>query len=65
MSEDADFIYGCLEDENGFLPFNDKSDSEAIKNRFHMSKNAFKRAIGHLYKDKLITIEKDGIHTTK
>lgn len=65
MSEDADFIYGCLEDENGFLPFNDKSDSESIKNRFHMSKNAFKRAIGHLYKDKLITIEKDGIHTTK
>jgi len=27
-----------------------------------MSKNAFKRAIGHLYKERLITIEKDGIH---
>ena len=55
-------IYETLQRENGFLPFKDKSDSEAVKNRFHMSKNAFKRAIGHLYKERLITIEKDGIH---
>ena len=62
MNDDASFIYETLQRENGFLPFNDKSDSEAVKNRFHMSKNAFKRAIGHLYKERLITIEKDGIH---
>lgn len=61
MSEDADFIYGCLEDAGGFLPFHDKSDPEAIKNRFHMSKNAFKRAIGNLMKAGKITIAKDGI----
>lgn len=61
MSEDADYIYGSLEDAGGFLPFHDKSDPEAIKNRFHMSKNAFKRAIGNLMKAGKITIAKDGI----
>lgn len=61
MSEDADYIYGCLEDAGGFLPFHDKSEPEAIKNRFHMSKNAFKRAIGNLMKAGKITIAKDGI----
>ncbi|MDD7402519.1 MAG: S1-like domain-containing RNA-binding protein [Butyribacter sp.] len=61
MNEDAVFIYQCLEDANGFLPFHDKSAPEAIKNRFHMSKNAFKRAIGHLLKDGKITIASDGI----
>ena len=62
MNEDASYIYDCLKKSNGFLPFNDKSNPEEIKNRFHMSKNAFKRAIGHLFKDKLITISNDGIH---
>ena len=61
MNEDADFIYRCLEQENGFLPFHDKSSPEAIKNRFHMSKNAFKRGIGHLLKEGKITIASDGI----
>lgn len=62
MNEDASFILGCLKNSNGFLPFNDKSAPEDIKQHFHMSKNAFKRAIGHLLKEKLVTIEKDGIH---
>lgn len=61
MSEDAQFIFGCLEDAQGFLPFHDKSDPESIKNRFHMSKNAFKRAIGNLMKQGKITISSDGI----
>ena len=61
MNDDASFIYETLQRENGFLPFNDKSDSEAVKNRFHMSKNAFKRAIGHLQKAGRIKIESNGI----
>ena len=61
MSEDAEYIYDCLEDADGFLPFHDKSDPDAIKNRFHMSKNAFKRAIGNLMKQGKITIASDGI----
>ena len=62
MNEDAEYIFKCLKDAGGFLPFNDKSDPKDIKNQFHMSKNAYKRAIGHLLKDHLITIENDGIH---
>lgn len=61
MGEDAEYIYSCLEDEGGFLPFHDKSDPQAIKNRFHMSKNAFKRAIGNLMRQGKITIASDGI----
>ncbi len=61
MTDDAAFILRCLEDEDGFLPFHDKSSPEAIKNRFHMSKNAFKRGIGHLLKEGKITISNDGI----
>ncbi|MEL6674497.1 MAG: S1-like domain-containing RNA-binding protein [Bacteroidota bacterium] len=45
-----------------FLPLHDKSEPEAIKAAFGMSKKAFKRAIGSLYKQKLIRIESDGIH---
>ena len=62
MNEDAKYIFNCLKDAGGFLPFNDKSDPKDIKSQFHMSKNAYKRAIGHLLKDHLITIESDGIH---
>lgn len=61
MGEDAEYIYSCLEDEGGFLPFHDKSDPQAIKNRFHMSKNAYKRAIGNLMRQGKITIASDGI----
>jgi predicted RNA-binding protein (virulence factor B family) len=61
MNDDAEFIFRCLENEGGFLPFHDKSTPEAIKNRFHMSKNAFKRGIGRLMKEGKIIIAEDGI----
>ena len=62
MDSDASFILDELKENDGFLPFNDKSDSDSIKSRFSMSKNSFKRAIGRLYKERKITIEDDGIH---
>ncbi len=61
MNEDAEVIYDCLDMAGGFLPYHDKSDPEVIAKEFHMSKNAFKRAIGHLMKAGKITIEKNGI----
>lgn len=45
----------------GFLPFNDKSDPEAIVKTFKISKKNFKKAIGSLYKQRLIGIEENGI----
>lgn len=61
LSGDGDIIMKKLEEAGGSLPFHDKSDSEAIKSEFGLSKNAFKRAIGHLYKDGKITITDTGI----
>jgi len=47
--------------EKGSLMLTDKSSPEAIKFRLQMSKKAFKRAVGNLYKQKLIRIESDKI----
>ncbi len=45
----------------GFLPVNDKSDPDLIVKTFRTSKKNFKKAIGSLYKQHLITIEENGI----
>ncbi len=50
-----------LKQEGGRLSFNDKADPELIRQRTGMSKNEFKRAVGNLYKQRLIVIEPDGI----
>ena len=61
MDADAALILEKLQENNGFLPYHDKSASEEISAYFGFSKNAFKRAIGRLYKEKKIVIESDGI----
>lgn len=61
LDTDALAIYTRLEENGGFLPYHDKTDSETIKKVFNLSKNAFKRAIGHLLKDEKITIIDEGI----
>lgn len=62
MDEDSLAIYTSLQDNGGHLPYHDKTDSETIKRAFNMSKKAFKRAIGKLYKEKKIRIDEDGIY---
>lgn len=54
-------ILDKLKENNGFLPYHDKSDPEDIKEAFSLSKKNFKKAIGNLYKDKIIKIESNGI----
>ncbi len=54
-----------LKDEDGFLPVNDKSTPEDIYSLLNMSKKSFKKAVGLLYKQKLITIEDAGIYLIK
>jgi len=51
-----------LKENNGYCVLGDKSDPEAIKHQFQVSKKVFKKAIGDLYKKHLITIEDDGLH---
>jgi predicted RNA-binding protein (virulence factor B family) len=57
----AKVILKHLQKHNGFAPVHDKSDPQLIADLFGMSKAAFKKAIGGLYKQRLISIEKDGI----
>jgi predicted RNA-binding protein (virulence factor B family) len=57
LSDDAEQIYKYLEDVGGKMPFGDKSSPEEIKEMFHMSKGAFKRALGTLMKANRITQE--------
>lgn len=45
----------------GFLALTDKSSPELIKQTLHISKKNFKKAIGALYKQRLISIEENGI----
>jgi predicted RNA-binding protein (virulence factor B family) len=54
-------IYKKLESAGGFIPLNDKSSPEEIYNTFSMSKKAFKKAIGSLYKERKIKIDTSGI----
>lgn len=64
LSEDAEAVYEQLMEAGGFLPYHDKTDAEVIKDEFSLSKNAFKRAIGHLMKEGKITISDVGIKAT-
>lgn len=65
MDTDSTLIYDALLKAGGFLPYHDKTSPELIKAKFGLSKNAFKRAIGHLQKEGKLIIEEDGISKTE
>lgn len=54
-------LHEYLFKHDGYCPFTDKSPAEEIYNEFHVSKKVFKRAVGDLYKQRLITLAPDGI----
>ena len=57
----SEIIFSALVENQGFLPLTDKSSPEAIYSQFNISKKAFKKSIGALYKQKKILIETSGI----
>ena len=61
----AQEILAKLKTTNGFLNLNDNSDPDTIKHKLQMSKKTFKKAIGALFRQRLISIEEDGIHLVK
>ena len=65
MDKDAEEILQRMEELGGTLPFTDKADPELIKKEFQMSKNAFKRAVGRLLKEKKIQINETNITIIK
>ena len=64
MSIDAESVYELIESYNGILPFTDKSAPELIRLETGLTKNAFKRAVGHLLKEGKIQIKTDTIELT-
>lgn len=61
IGKDAARILEVLKEYDGVLPFNDKASPETIKREMQMSKNEFKRAVGHLLKAGKITITEKNI----
>lgn len=61
IEDQAQNILDQLKKSNGFLQLNDTSNPEDIKQQLQMSKKAFKKAIGTLYKKRLIKITDQGI----
>ena len=57
IEPDADAVYKRIAKYGGALPFDDHASPETINNEFALSKAAFKRAIGHLLKERKIKIE--------
>jgi predicted RNA-binding protein (virulence factor B family) len=65
IEPNADKVYKMLRESDGFLPFHDKSNADDIRHEFNMSKKLFKKAIGSLYRERMIEMKDDGIYLIK
>ncbi|MFT6064337.1 MAG: putative RNA-binding protein (virulence factor B family) [Paraglaciecola sp.] len=66
IDTDVDKVLNKLKDSReGFLLLTDKSSPDSIRFHMKMSKKAFKKAVGNLYKQKLIEIKEDRIELKK
>ena len=65
MDGDAESVFDVIESYGGVLPFSEKADAEVIFRETGLSKGAFKRAIGRLYKQRRITLENGVIRKTQ
>ncbi len=61
VEDEGEKILRLLKENNGFLPYHDKSDPEAIYDFFGMSKKTFKMTLGNLYKGKKVKLEDGGV----
>lgn len=65
-NEDADRILEFIKERpNGAMPYSDQTPPDIIKNKFGISKSAFKRALGKLMKDGLVTQDENWTYLVK
>ena len=64
IEEDSEMVYEAILSYDGVLPFTDKASPEIIEREMGLSKNAFKRAVGRLLKEKRIEIHEHSIVIT-
>jgi predicted RNA-binding protein (virulence factor B family) len=65
VEDEAGKILRLLQENDGYLPYNDKSDPQEIYDFFGMSKKTFKMTTGGLYKQQKIAFAKTGIQLTE
>lgn len=65
VESETEKIIRLLQENDGYLPYHDKSNPEEIYDFFGMSKKTFKMVIGGLYKDGKIELTKSGIQLSK
>ena len=65
MDADAELVMQVIDEFEGVLPFTDRVSPEVINREFGLSKNAFKRAVGRLLKEKRIVITENRIMKVK
>ncbi len=61
ISANEKLIMDAIEAHDGFLPFTDKSAPDAIRDEFGISKKLFKKILGSLYKQRLVSLEEKGV----
>lgn len=64
MDADAEKILALLDSYAGVLPFTEKASPEVIARETGLSKNAFKRAVGRLYKERKVDLSGGKIRKT-
>ena len=62
LDTDAEVVLKVIGEYDGVLPFDDRVPPEIIQREFALSKNAFKRAVGHLMKEGKVEIRDRGIY---
>ena len=61
VPEEEEKILQLLNENNGYLPYHDKSSPQEIYSFFGMSKKTFKMTVGKLYKERKVELTKTGI----
>lgn len=64
LEPDCEALVRVLQQRGGSLPFTDRADPGLIRDEVHMSKNEFKRTVGHLMKEGRVKILTDSIVLT-
>jgi predicted RNA-binding protein (virulence factor B family) len=59
LDKDAERLATFMEEHDMMMPYTDKTSPKVIQMVFRMSKGAFKRALGTLYKQQLVALDED------
>ncbi len=62
IEEEAESVLEVIDEFAGVLPFDDKTTPQVIEREFGLSKAAFKRAVGHLLKERKVKIQDGRIY---